>query len=67
MYFFTNPNVNALRHQKGWFKPRLSKSESYIRSWEIGRIVNHKIRSWIIRSYLFSDFKEKTIDSDFIC
>ena len=42
------------------FRPRLSKSGSYVGSWEVGRIVNCRIESWMVRSYLFSDFKQKT-------
>ena len=39
---------------------RLSKSRFYVRSWEVGRIINCRIGSWIVRSYLFSDFKQNT-------
>ena len=49
------------------FHPRLSKSGSYVGSWEVGRIVDCRIKSWIIKSYLFSNFKQKPIDSDFVC
>ena len=39
---------------------RLSKSRFYIGSWEVSKIVNRRIGSWIVRSYLFSDFKQNT-------
>ena len=39
---------------------RLSKSRFYVGSWEVGRIINRRIESWIVRSYLFSDFKQNT-------
>ena len=46
---------------------RLSKSGSYVRLREVGRIVDRRIRSWIVISYIFSNFKQKYIDNDFIC
>ena len=46
---------------------RLLKSGSYIRLRKVGRIADRRIRSWIVRSYTFSNFKQKYIDNDFIC
>ena len=46
---------------------RLSKSGSYVRLREVGRIIDRRIRSWIVISYIFSNFKQKYIDNDFIC
>ena len=42
------------------FWSRLSKLGSYIGLLKVGGIVNHKIRSWIIKSYIFSYLKKKT-------
>ena len=39
---------------------RLSKSRSYVRSLKVGGIIDCRIRSWIVRSYIFSDLKQKT-------
>ena len=41
-------------------EPRLLKLGFYVGSWEVGRIVDRKIGLWIVRSYLFLDFKQKT-------
>ena len=41
----------------GWLVARLSKSGSYVRSWEVGGIVNRRIGLCIIRSYIFSYLK----------
>ena len=38
---------------------RLSKSRFYVRLWEVGGIVDRRIESWIIRSYIFSYLKQK--------
>ena len=39
---------------------RLSKLGFYVGSWEVGRIVDRRIGSWIVRFCLFSDFKQNT-------
>ena len=46
MYFF------FLKAKSNVFHTRLSKSGFYIESWEVGGIVDHKIGSWIVRSYI---------------
>ena len=38
---------------------RLSKSGSYVGSWEIGGIMDHRIGLWIIRSYIIWDKNKK--------
>ena len=38
---------------------RLSKSGSYIGSWKVGGIVNRRIKSWIIRSYIIKEKNKK--------
>ena len=40
-----------------WLVARLSKSGSYVGSWEVVGIVNRRIGLCIIRSYIFSDLK----------
>ena len=42
-------------------KPRLLKSGFYIRSWEVGGIIDRKIRSWIVRFYIIWEKKKKQI------
>lgn len=46
---------------------RLSKSGFYVKSLKVGGIVDHKIRSWIVRPYIFSYLKQKHINNDFVC
>ena len=41
-----------IKDHKLLYYTRLSKSGSYVRSWEIGRIVGRTIGSWIVRSYI---------------
>ena len=38
---------------------RLSKSGSYVGSLKVGKIVDRRIGSWIVRSYIFSYLKQK--------
>ena len=47
MYFFF-----FLKAKSNVFHTRLSKSGSYVKSWEVGEIVDRKIGSWIVRSYI---------------
>ena len=44
-----------------WLGPRLSKSGSYIGSWEVGEIVDRRIGSWIVRSYIIWEKYKKYI------
>ena len=41
-----------IKDHKLLYYTRLSKSGSYVGSWEIGRIVGRTIGSWIVRSYI---------------
>jgi len=43
----------------GWLTTRLSKSGSYVGSWEVGGIVDRRIGKCIVRSYIFSNLKQK--------
>ena len=51
-FYYYNINVT--------FETRLSKSGSYVGSLKVDEIVDRKIGSWIVRSYIFSDLKQKT-------
>ena len=53
---FNIKNMGSVQVLDAW----LSKLGSYVGSQEVGRIVNRRIGSWIVRSYLFSDLKQKT-------
>ena len=55
----SDPRIRITKQNKGT-GARLSKSRSYVGSLKVGEIVNCRIRSWIIRSYIFLDLKQKT-------
>ena len=49
------PRIHQITLGPSWMdaiSPRLSKSRSYVGSWEIGGIVDRRIGSWIVRSYI---------------
>ena len=48
-------NCNKVWQEINKYKPleaKLSKSGSYVESWKVGEIVDCRIGSWIVRSYI---------------